>query len=105
MANFLLFLFAAAGMTMIIVDGSIMAPVRNLLKKTLPEKVYNVLECYQCTGFWSGMFCGFVLVNSNILIVFVCGCAGSAISSLWATYLNYLEAKSIIDLGEDEQTE
>lgn len=88
-------------MTMIIVDSSILAPFRELLRKTLPEKLYKLVECYQCTGFWSGIVCGLILIDINPFIVFMCGCAGSAASTFWATYLVYLEARSYVDLKEE----
>lgn len=102
MVNLILFLLGVVGMTMIIVDSSIMAPVRDLLQKILSEKVYKLFECYQCMGFWTGITGGLILMGSDGLVVFMCGCAGSAASSFWATYLNYLEAQSFIDLGDDK---
>lgn len=102
MSDFLLFLLGVVGMTMIIVDSTIMAPVRDLLKKVLPAKVYALFECYQCTGFWTGLIGGIILFQSNVFVWFMFACAGSAASAFWAILLTYLEARSIVDLGKDE---
>lgn len=102
MINLVLFLLGVVGLTMILVDSSIMAPIRDLLQKILPEKIYKVFQCYQCMGFWSGIIGGVILIDLHPLIVFMCGCAGSAASSFWATYLNYLEAQSFINLDDDK---
>jgi hypothetical protein len=109
--NFALFVLATIGMTHIIVDSSIFSPVRSLLEKILPSYVYKVFECYQCSGTWCGFFIGWTLLVypfdfdlvTKIGIVFSCGCAGSFLSTLAATFLNYLEARSIVDLGEEEE--
>ncbi|MGL6226082.1 MAG: DUF1360 domain-containing protein [Thermoguttaceae bacterium] len=77
MCSFLLFCLATVGLTAILVDGTIFAPFRERLaaesqflqekrrEKNLPEHksfkeiLHNILSCYQCCGFWSGLFCGF----------------------------------------------
>lgn len=95
-----LFMFGVIGMTHIIVDSKIFAPIRDWLQKRLPEKVSSVITCYQCTGFWCGLLTGWIVVSHDPLIDFVCGCAGSFLSSWAAFYLNYLEAQTMIKLSD-----
>jgi len=97
-----LFVFSVIGMTNILVDpATIMIPFRNFIEKRFPllDKLFS---CYQCTGTWVGFLCGYVLVSKRLEIVFLCGMAGSFLATLSATYLNFLEAKSIIDVEENE---
>lgn len=97
-----LFVFSVIGMTNIIVDpATIMVPFRNFVEKRFPL-LDNLFSCYQCTGTWVGFLCGYVLVSKKPEIVFLCGMAGSFLATLSATYLNFLEAKSIIEVEENE---
>jgi hypothetical protein len=104
----LLFCLATIGMTHIIVDGSILQGFRDFMQKALPEKLYEVFTCYQCLGFWCGLFVGyFILVRpclltdaswlTAIIWTFICGCASSFLSPWAAIYLNVLETKIVIE--------
>lgn len=103
---------------------------RNLPKKLLWFHPAEALDCHQCTGFYTGMLCGafwgiswiplssFVgpdasyftciffgvwWVLANIFGLFICGFAGS-LASLWVShYFTYLQARSIIDIGDFEE--
>lgn len=94
-------LLAVIGMTHIIVDGTIFLPVRNFLKKWLPSKVYQLFECYQCCGTWCGFFIGWLLFGTWSAVIAV-GFAGSFVATWGATYLNYLEAQTLVNLGDEE---
>lgn len=125
MFQFLLFCFATVGLTAILVDGVIFAPARNWIAKEaqarrnmpgrFPKNKSNrsggsvfgflesILTCYQCCGFWSGLFCGFYLITSfsEIGIVnrswavahtlFMWLCTGLAGSLLAHVYLMFVE--------------
>lgn len=89
MFPFLLFCLATVGLTAILVDGVIFAPLRNWIsreaqarrelrenlrskagkgkgssKSSIFEFVESILSCYQCCGFWSGMACGIYLITA-----------------------------------------
>ena len=100
MALFILFMLSAIGMSHIIIDGSIFASTRNFLKTRLPESVYTIFECYICCGFWTGVFAGMVLITFNPFGAFLCGCAGSFLSNLAASFLNLIESVAIKNMGE-----
>lgn len=99
----LLFILGVVGMTHIIVDASIFEWLRNFMDKRFPEKVAKLIHCYQCTGFWSGLFCGWAAF-SNIAWtqLFLAGCAGSVLANFMAIYMNYLEARSLINLDSND---
>jgi len=98
-----IFITAVIGLTHIIVDpATIMQPVRNLIDKYGTEWLKKLFSCYQCCGTWVGFLCGYVLISKDPLVVFMCGMSGSFLSSWAATYLNYLEAQSIVNIGEEE---
>lgn len=102
MGTFLLFVCAVIGMTHIIVDGAIFQPVREWVEKNTHEKFYDLFQCYQCMGFWCGMFCGFIVVSFNIFTVLACGFAGSFLASFGAYFLEYLQTLIMIEIPDRE---
>ena len=91
-----LFLFASAsvGMTLIVVYGGIFARIREAVGKAaerfrFARILWELLSCVQCTGFWSGVFCG-LYFSHNIFYLFLCGCAASVLSMLVDKYLMFL---------------
>ena len=100
MVNFILFVLATIGLTNIIIDGSIFAPLRNFLEKILPSKIYSIFQCFQCMGTWCGFICGFLLVGHSWQVVVCCGFAGSFIAVFGNVFINYLEARTIVSMGD-----
>lgn len=104
----LLFVFAVIGMTHIIVDpATIMQPVRDFIAAKAEGNKFmawlnKLLSCYQCCGTWVGFIAGAILISLNPLVIFLCGMAGSFLATWGATYLNYLEASSIISLDRED---
>lgn len=106
MFEIMLFVFGVIGMSHIIVDSKIFLPVREWFNKNWPF-VGEMLGCYQCSGFWSGMFCGWAILGLptwwHLMYLLVAGFAGSFLSMLAAAYLNYLEAKTLVDLPPEHE--
>ncbi len=103
LSSLILFVLSVIGFTHIIVDPATIArPFRNFVEKYCFSWLNKLFSCYQCCGTWVGFFCGYVLISKDILVVFLCGMAGSFISTWAATYLNYLEAQSIINIDTSE---
>jgi len=90
--EFLLFACATAGLTHIMVDSAIMAPLRNLLERLLPAPIFGVFECYQCMGTWCGFLCGYLVFGFDIPTILVSGFAGSFIAMFSADIIARLEA-------------
>jgi hypothetical protein len=100
--SLILFGLATVGLTNIIVDpATIMQPFRDFVDKKCPPWVSKLFSCYQCSGTWVGFLCGYALVSNKPMTVFLCGMAGSYLSTISATYMNYLEAKSIVGVEND----
>ncbi len=98
-----IFVLSVIGMTNIIVDpASIMIPFRNFVEKRCHPWINKLFSCYQCTGTWVGFFSGYILISEKPEVVFLCGMSGSFLATFAATYLNYLEAKSIIDVENND---
>jgi len=105
--NTFLFFAAAVGLTLIIVDSALIAPIRDwVADRDSLSLVSKMIECYQCCGFWCGILMGGIIFYTfDPLILFACGCAASFLSMLAAGYLQYLETvmeNVSIDLEEDE---
>lgn len=110
-----LFIFSVIGLTNVLIQGKIFDDnhlgLRKFLKGT-PEKLNqdgsvleaktdgflgkysDVLDCYECTGFWSGLFFGLVLISFNPFILLVCGFAGSFISQFYYDLINLIISKT-----------
>ena len=108
MVTFIFFCFAVVGLTNIITDpATIVQPIRDCVNRWAENSKFwlwvdKLMSCYQCTGFWVGLFCGVILISHNPFVVFLCGPAGSFIATWGASYLNYLEARSIVaDLNDE----
>ncbi len=99
--QFVMFALATIGLTNIMIYGKILEGMRDLLEAFLPPAVYEVLECYQCMGFWTGMLTGYIVLTSNILGVLACGFAGSFLSHFAALIVEYIESNMMIALHDD----
>lgn len=97
-----IFITATIGMTNIIVDPAAIArPFRDFIDKRMPSFFSKLFSCYQCSGTWVGFIFGYIIFSSDPFIIFLCGMAGSYLCTISATYMNYLEARSIIGVEED----
>lgn len=88
--NLILFVLAVIGLTHIVVDGEISAPLYQWIKPHLPV-VARIMDCYQCAGFWCGVALGLALLSYQPLVVFAAGCAGSFLAQLGWLALDSLE--------------
>ncbi len=108
MVTFLLFAFSSIGMAHIICDSTMFAHMRSNFESRSAQAenkgfwhfLHQIVNCYQCCGFWTGLFMGVILLNFNPAIWFAAACAGSFLSLLAGYYFTFLEAKSIV-LDED----
>lgn len=115
----LLALIAGVGLCHLVVDGSIFAKWRGELITKYRESrpwVVELISCYQCAGFWSGVVMGLILqpVEWNLfaymwwwlalvlslplyLLVtpIIIGCATSYLSMGGAALLNWLDAPAM----------
>lgn len=113
-SSLILLLLGGVGMTAIIVESEIALFVKNILEKFMPKFVINALNCYQCTGFWSGFILSFVFMNPfevsygfPYLVLelgknFATGCATSLLSVLWASTMLLIESKTVINNGKQD---
>lgn len=109
-----LLLLGGVGMTAIIVESEIALFFKNILEKFVPKFIINALNCYQCTGFWSGLTLSFVFMNPfevsytfPYLMLelgknFAAACATSLLSVLWASIMLLIESKTVISNGKSE---
>ena len=144
MVDFLIFCMATVGLTAILVDGKIFAPFRDRLenrvrtqeehqqanivrggkkRRTWSGFLLDILTCYQCCGFWSGLFCGvFILANRSVfdtliemnkyapvddvkmaqqilyigLFWLMCGLAGSFLATVYLMIVELVYAKTML---------
>lgn len=98
--HFLLFVLSTVGMSHIIVDGSILQWLRDLVKKVANSikmpKLGGVVDCYMCSGTWCGFFMGWVWLTIDPWQIFACGCAGGFLANFAAVLLNWLESQTVL---------
>lgn len=112
MINFILFCLSTIGLASILVESVIFQPLRDWLKdnqndskykKYIKVKLSKIFSCFQCMGFWTGVVCGLILISFNPLIVLCCGFAGSFLSPLSMTFINYLEAQTLFNMKDSNE--
>ena len=132
MVDFLIFCMATVGLTAILVDGKIFAPFRERLEKRVLEQeerqqangriirrswsgfLLGIITCYQCCGFWSGLFCGLFLTISrwlslvdtrfdlvlqlilSPLFLLLCGFVGSFLATVYLMFVELIFAKTML---------
>jgi len=102
MFEIVVWLLGSIGMTNIIVESDIAKAVKDKIKPYLPEFFMKALNCYQCSGFWSGVFTTTLLHIFNgwgtdkLHLIFLGGCATSFLATFFAFLQTYLEANSVI---------
>ena len=144
MVDFLIFCMATVGLTAILVDGKIFAPLRERLehrvhaqeerreasiarggkkRRTWSGFLFEIITCYQCCGFWSGLFCGLLLTaNRYALPLFIftrpmpeilqvnrvesvwfapifwlmCGLVGSFLAVVWRMFVELIFEKTML---------
>ena len=102
MLELTLWFFGSIGMTNIVVESDISKSVKDRIKPYLPAFFMKMLNCYQCSGFWCGLFtttlmyifCGWNL--DKLHYIFLGGCATSFLATFFAFFQTYLEANSMI---------
>lgn len=105
---FLWFCFASIGLTNIMVHGTIfdVIKLRPWLKEKMKPEHFQVFECYECSGFWAGMFCGlFFLPFGWYLLLPVCGFTGSFLGKTYTDLMLYVESKIDFEIGSHDETE
>ena len=98
MENFIYFLLASWGLTHIIVSSKILGGFRDYLQIEYPS-IYELVNCYQCTGFWVSFFLG-ILFYVNFDLKFheanfiIGGFIGSGICSVISYAVAFLIKRS-----------
>lgn len=95
MLTIILFIFGTIGLTNIVVHGKILDTIgiRPWLKSNLKKEVFDLFECYECAGWWSGLLMGTIL-TTNPFYLLACAFSGSVLSQFYTDIVNYLRSKT-----------
>lgn len=105
----ILFALVTIGMTNILVHGKILDDNhlgwRTWLKRQIGKKYEDVLECYECVGFWCGMLSGAYFLSCLPWNFFFYGFAGAGIMHAYTYVMDLIESKTDYEVNyeEDEQ--
>jgi hypothetical protein len=100
--DLLLFSLASIGLCHVVVDSTLMAPVKDALSRHGWQRLVRMLNCYQCAGFWAGVVAGLILLFGQwvpYLYLLLYGFAASFLGPLAAVCLGYLNALSSAAAG------
>jgi len=106
----LLFMLATIGLTNILVHGRIFDLIK-VFKFSVREWMHKwnwskqIFECYECTGFWSGLICGYLIVSDSCGLILTCGFAGSVISQTFTDLIYLIRSKTEFEVNHDETRE
>ena len=101
--SFLLFCLATIGLTNIMVHGKIMDVIglRPWLQKNMKPDHFQVFECYECSGFWAGLFCGLFFCFPQWWLMLPCGFAGSVLGQGYTDFMYWFRSKIEFELSEE----
>lgn len=92
MSELALWAFSTVGLTAILVDGKILNPFREYVRRRSPFGA-ALLSCYQCSGLYSGIAAAMLVVQGlTIPSALAYGVAGSGLSMIFASLLNLIES-------------
>lgn len=106
-----LFLIATIGLTNTVVHGKIFDDdhlgFRSWLRRQLERFFHSgdVLDCYECTGFWCGMITGLMLLSYNPVIFVGAGLAGVGLMHCYINIMNFIESKTDFIVGDTDDAE
>lgn len=110
MTNLIFFILATIGFTNIIVHGRILDLV-NFFGKSIRGWMHNwnwskqLFECYECSGFWSGLVCGYFLMSDCWYVVLSCGFIGSVVSQAYTDFTYFLNSKIEFEVKNETSEE
>jgi len=98
MESFIYFLLCSWGLTHILVSSKILKEFRDYLLISYPT-IGELLNCYQCTGFWVSMVIfGLFDVNFHLRLnevnFLIAGFIGSGVCSVFSYLISYLIKRS-----------
>lgn len=101
----ILFMLATIGFTNIVVHGRILDLIglRSWLKQKLHPDLFELFECYECSGFWCGVLMGVILVSLNPFVFLSCGFAGAFLGHFYSMLTNYIVSKTEFEIPEDNE--
>ncbi len=92
-STFLLFAVSTIGLTNIMVHGAIFDEhhlgVKSWLQKNL-GKFSDLLDCYECTGWWSGLITGMALLSFHPFVFIPCAFAGAALGHAYQLVIDLI---------------
>lgn len=109
--NLILFGLATIGLSNILVHGKILDVIKFFGKSirqwlTTPSFMSELLSCYECTGFWSGLIIGSLFFDpSRWYEIFLYGFAGSVLSQFYSEVIYLLRSKTDFVLNEENEND
>ena len=107
MITLIMFFLATIGLTNILVHGRIF-DVLKVGNKTVRQWMKSmgtfseVWDCYECTGFWAGLFCGFFFFWGEWWFILPAGFVGSVISQTYTDLMYCLRSKIDFEVGDSD---
>lgn len=108
MFTLLLFVLATIGLTNVLVHSKLLDDDHTGLRSWAVARLGrygDVLECYECTGFWAGLLVGVFTLLAEYLFtpafLFHFAFAGAALGNIYTILSTYIDSKTDFVLSED----
>lgn len=109
MINLIMFIISTVGLTNILVHGRILDLIK-IKNRSVRKWMYHwdwsesLFSCYECTGFWAGLICGFGLFWGQWWLMIFAPFAGSVISQTYTDWIYSLRSNIDFEVGDDNGT-
>jgi hypothetical protein len=106
MITLMFFALATIGLTNILVHGRIFDLIKifgRSVREWMQYKEWSkqLFECYECTGFWAGLICGYLIISSSWWLILASGFAGSVISQTFTDLIYLLRSKTEFEVNDE----
>lgn len=109
--SLVLFALATIGLSNILVHGKILDVVK-FFGKSVREWITSInffselLSCYECTGFWSGIaVSAFFIDHTKWYLFLLYGFAGSVLSQFYSELVYFLRSKTEFVIEDNDEPE
>lgn len=105
MTTLFLFVLATIGLTNVLVHGSILDENHLKIRPWIQARLGrfgDLLSCYECAGWWSGLIMGLTLISYHPAIFIPCAFAGSAIGHFYTSITNLIDSNTSYEIAGDD---
>ena len=107
MITLIMFLLSSIGLANILVHGNILDHIK-IKQKSARKWMHHwewseaLFSCYECTGFWSGLFCGMFFFWGEWWFILPAGFVGSVVAQTYTDLMYFLRSKIDFEVEDND---